>query len=431
MPASLSISFITLGCPKNEVDSDRMRALVAGSAYHLADDLKDADIVVLNTCGFITDAVEESVATALELADWRDARAGRYLIVAGCMVSRYGNDLADAMGEADGFVPVADEPMLLSVIERLTGIAPGVTGGPVRAASNVSEYLQVADGCHRACAYCTIPAIRGPYRSRPLQELVHEADQLVSAGAKELVLIGQDTSSWGRDFEGSDDIVTVIKALAETSGLEWLRLMYVQPDTVTPQLVDAMSSLDPVRHYLDIPLQHASSAVLRAMKRGGSAESFLGLIEQLRTAMPDISLRSTFIAGFPGESDADLDLLLDFIEAADLDYVGVFPFSPEEGTAAADLPGQVAEEERFERASRVRAAADEVSTARASRRIGTVLDVLSEGLDPEGFPLGRWSGQAPEVDGYVMLDRDVEAGRIVPVRIVETYGYDLEGEVTT
>ncbi|MBW6468544.1 MAG: 30S ribosomal protein S12 methylthiotransferase RimO [Coriobacteriia bacterium] len=425
-----AIAFITLGCPKNEVDSDRMRASVVASEYRFAADLDDADVVVLNTCGFITDAVEESVGAALELAEWRDERPGRRLVVAGCMVSRYGDDLAAAMPEVDAFVPVTDEPALLGVLQHLTGVSPGAAAPPgTRTGGGVSEYLQVSDGCFRACAYCTIPVIRGPYRSRSLEALTSEATGLLSAGARELVLIGQDTSSWGRDLADSRDITDVLRALAPLDGLAWLRLMYVQPDTITRQLIETMATLEPVRHYLDMPLQHASARVLRDMYRSGSGDSFLGLIERLRDAMPDIVLRSTFIAGYPGESEAEFEELLDFIGQAGLDYVGIFPYSPEEGTDAAGLPGQIPEAERFERANRVREVADEVSIARTARLIGTTLDVLSEGEDPDGVSIGRWSGQAPEVDGYVMLDRPVEPGRIAAVRIDTSYGYDLEGEV--
>jgi ribosomal protein S12 methylthiotransferase len=430
MTSNPAIAFLTLGCPKNEVDSDRMRAAVLASDYRLADDLDDADVVVLNTCGFITDAVEESVGAALDLAQWRDAREGRHLVVAGCMVSRYGDELAAAMPEADAFVSVADESALLGVLERVTGKSPGAAvPGVSRTGGNVSEYLQVSDGCFRSCAYCTIPLIRGPYRSRTFEKLTDEAALLLGTGTRELVLIGQDTSSWGRDLDDSRDIADLIHAIAPLEGLAWLRLMYVQPDTVTTRLIEAMAAVEPVRHYLDMPLQHASGRVLRDMQRSGSGETFLELIGSLRVAMPDIVLRSTFIAGYPGETEDDLDVLLDFIAEAGLDYAGVFPYSPEEGTAAARLPGQISDDERFERANRVREAADTVSIARAASLVGRTLDVLSEGPDCEGFAVGRWSGQAPEVDGYVILDRSVEAGRIVPVRICDTYGYDLEGEV--
>ena len=429
MAPTPAIAFFTLGCPKNEVDSDRMRASVLASDYRLAADMDDADVVVLNTCGFITDAVEESVGAALDLAQWRDERPGRRLVVAGCMVSRYGDDLAAAMPEADALIRVADEPTLLGVLERLTGASPGAVRPDLRTGGGVSEYLQVSDGCFRSCAYCTIPLIRGPYRSRPLEELTAEASLLLSAGARELVLIGQDTSSWGRDLDTSGDITDVLRAIAPLEGLAWLRLMYVQPDTITAGLIESMVTLEPVRHYLDMPLQHTSARILRAMHRSGSAETFLELITRLRDAMPDIVLRSTFIAGYPGETEEDLDELLDFIAEAGLDYVGILPYSPEEGTAAAILPDQVSDTERFERSSRVREAADTVSIARAARLVGTTLDVLSEGEDLDGIAVGRWSGQAPEVDGYVMLDRTIKAGSIVPVRVENAYGYDLEGEV--
>ncbi len=429
MAETPAIAFLTLGCPKNEVDSDRMRGHVLSSSFRIAEDLDDADVVVLNTCGFITDAVEESVSVALDLAEWRDQRPGRHLVLAGCMVSRYQDELAEALPEADALIPVADQPTLLAVLERLTETSSGTTATPSRTGGGVSEYLQVADGCFRTCAYCTIPVIRGPYRSRPLAELTDEASFLVSAGARELVLIGQDTSSWGRDIDGSDDVSDLVHALAATPDLSWLRLMYVQPDTITPRLIETMATVEPVRHYLDMPLQHVSPRLLRSMQRSGSGESFLALIARLREAMPDIALRSTFIAGYPGETEDDLDELLDFIAQASLDYVGVFPYSPEEGTAAASLPEQISDAERFDRANRVRDVADCVSVTRATRLVGSTLDVLSEGTDAEGFSLGRWSGQAPEVDGYVMLDRSVAAGSIVPVRIDTTCGYDLEGEV--
>ncbi len=423
------ITFITLGCPKNEVDSERMRALVGSSAYRVVDSLDDADVVVLNTCGFIIAAVEEAVGVALDLAEWRDAVPDRRLVVAGCMVSRYGADLAEAMPEADAFLPVAEEPSLLEVIERLTGKPHRHTAGPMRLDSRPSAYLQVSDGCFRSCAYCTIPTIRGPYRSRPLPELVGEARLLTSRGARELVLIGQDISSWGREFDTPDTLTDVVRAIAATPELRWLRLMYVQPDGITDELLATMADVSHVCHYLDVPLQHASTPVLRAMNRGGSAEEFLALIDRIRAHMPDAVLRTSLIAGYPGETEADVEELLDFIEHSSLDYVGVFPFSPEEGTAAAALPDQVPEPERLARAQRVRDAADSVGFERADARAGRELEVLSEGVDEDGVGVGRWRGQAPEVDGIVTLDTLVNAGTFVTCRVTEAHGYDLMGEV--
>lgn len=430
---------MTLGCPKNEVDSDRMSATVLAAGLELARGLDDADAVVLNTCGFIREAAEEAISVALDLAGWRDAAPGRKLVVAGCLVSRYGDDLAASLTEADAFLPVADESRIAALIGTLTGsdlsAAParareGATPGAVRMPSaGPSAYLQIADGCFRHCAYCTIPAIRGPYRSRPLEELVSEARFLVETGAREIVLVGQDTSAWGRDLPDDETLANVVRAVAREAKPDWLRVMYVQPDGVSDELLAAMAETPQVSHYLDIPLQHASQRVLRAMNRSGSGERFLGMLDRIRAAMPDIALRTSLIAGFPGETRADVDELIAFLEAARFDYAGVFEYSPEEGTAAATMPGLPARRTRVARAQRVRDAADRVGTTLAAARVGTTLEVLSEGLDEEGAPVGRWRGQAPEVDGIVLLDREVPQGAIVTARIVDALGYDLEAEV--
>lgn len=430
------ITFLTLGCPKNEVDTDRMRAAVASSAYSLVDDAEDADILVVNTCSFIEAATEESVSVVLEAAsEWGPAREGRRLVVAGCMPSRYGADLAAAMPEVDAFVPVADEGALLDVVERLTGIpahdgaADAHSACPPRTSSGPSAYLQVSDGCHRSCAYCTIPAIRGPYRSRPLGDIVAEAEALVGLGAREIVLIGQDITAYGRDLEGSGTLADVVKAVASVDGVRWLRLMYAQPDGVTEELLAAMASHDNVCHYLDMPLQHASKRVLRAMKRRGDAAAYLELIDRIRTAMPDVVLRTTLIAGFPGETSSDVRELHRFLEAARFDYVGVFAYSPEEGTAAAVMTGQIPMRTRRARAQRLRDLADAMGFEKAAEHVGDTLEVLVEGIDEdEGMVVGRWRGQAPEIDGLVMLDSGAP-GDLLSATIAESLGYDLEGEV--
>ncbi len=430
MTSPLAVAFITLGCPKNEVDSDRMAAAVLSSAYHLVEEIDEADVVVLNTCGFISDAVEESIDVAFELATWRDAREGRRLVVAGCMVSRYGDDLATAMPEADAFVPVAGEAGLLAVLDTLTGQRHAhAEAGASRTVSGPSAYLQVSDGCFRTCAYCTIPAIRGPYRSRTLDEIEAEARFLVEFGAVEIVLIGQDTSAWGRDLAGDETIADVLRAVAAVPDVLWVRLMYVQPDGITDELLRTMAALPQVLPYLDMPLQHVSRDVLRAMHRTGSPTEFRLLITRIRDVMPGAVLRSTFIAGYPGETVDDHDELLGFLADADIDYAGVFPYSPEEGTAALALPGQLPFEERVARANRVREAADQAGFQRAASLVGTSLDILAEGVDDEGVTLGRWWGQAPEIDGLVALDLPTSPGTVVCARIVEAYGYDLEGEI--
>jgi ribosomal protein S12 methylthiotransferase len=426
------VAFVTLGCPKNEVDSDRMAASLA-SSFELVADLDQADAVVVNTCAFIQEATEESIAVVLDVAgEWKSADASRVLVVTGCMPSRYGEGLAESLPEVDAFVPVTGEEALADVLARLTGTsaAPsGVHTASTRLVPGPSAYLQVSDGCHRACTYCIIPTIRGPYRSRAASEIVAEARSLVAAGAKELVLIGQDISSWGHDLADRPVLADLIRELASVPGLSWLRLMYVQPDEITPELLDAMTSSPKVCRYLDMPLQHASKDVLRRMGRRGDAAEYLRLIGVIRDLLPGVTLRTTLIAGFPGETREDSRKLLDFVKKSKLDYVGVFPYSQEEGTVAAEMPDQVPRRTRVARAQRIRDAADEIGFARVAGLIGETLEVLVEGVDEDGTTFGRHRGQAPEIDGLVFLDAAAAPGTIVTARIVDTMGYDLVGEV--
>ena len=439
------IYFLTLGCPKNEVDSDRMMASVAASSYALAEEPDDADIVVVNTCSFIQEATEESIAAILEVAsDWLPVREDRKLVVTGCLPSRYGRDLVEAMPEVAAFVPVTDEAGILDVVERLTGVPAHAAAGLTRAAdsttatcpprttSGPSAYLQISDGCHRRCSYCTIPAIRGSYRSRASADIVEEARLLVSNGVREITLIGQDISSYGRDLSSDGgrrpNLADVVRTVARVDGLSWLRLMYVQPDGVTEELLEVMATEPAVCHYLDMPLQHASERVLRRMHRSGSAEEYLSLIERVRAAMPDVALRTSLIAGFPGEDRSDIAVLEQFLTEARIDYAGVFAYSPEEGTPAASMPDVPARSTRSRRANRLRELADRIGFEKAAEHIGDVLEVLVEGVDEEGTLVGRWRGQAPEVDGLVMLDRG-RPGEFVSARVVDALGYDLEAEV--
>lgn len=415
-----------------------MRAAVAASAYRLVDDHEHADVVIVNTCSFITEATEESISVVLELAsDWLPQSDSRKVVVAGCMPSRYGGDLATELPEVAAFVPVDREGAVLEVLEQVTGVpahagaavASGVELRALRTVTGPSAYLQVSDGCHRDCAYCTIPSIRGPYRSRPLVDIVAEAAELCAAGAKEIVLIGQDITAYGHDLDVTDTIADVVEAVAAVPGVEWLRLMYAQPDGVTDELLKAMADNANVCRYLDMPLQHASKRVLRAMKRSGDAQKFLGLIGRIREFMPDVVLRTTLIAGFPGETRSDVNVVQRFLEDARFDYVGVFPYSREEGTAAAKMEEQVPLRTRRARAQRLRDLADRIGFEKAAAHVGRTIDVLVEGLDEDtGMVVGRWSGQAPDIDGVVWLDRGVP-GELVSAVIVDSICYDLEGEV--
>lgn len=425
MPATPSIAFVTLGCPKNEVDSDRMAASVASSAYRLVTDAADADVVVLNTCSFIQAATEESIAEAFELInEWRPGKSGRKVVIAGCMVSRYGTELAEALPEADGFLPVADEGALTTLLEELLGIPARAVAGAGRTTPGSTAYLKVSEGCDRRCTYCIIPAIRGAFVSAPVDAIVAEAQALVDAGARELVLVGQDIASYGHDAAESVDLAGLVRRLDTLQGDYRLRLMYVQPDGVTDELLQVMASATHVCHYLDIPLQHAAGPVLAAMGRTGDARAHLALVERIRAAMPDVTLRTTMIAGFPGETAGYFAELESFLLEAAFDFVGVFSYSAEEGTPAALMADQVPVDVRAERAQRLRDIADATGFARAARLVGTTQRVLVEG-EEEGELVGRTCGQAPEIDGMTVLEVPAEIGSFVDVRVTEVLGYDL------
>lgn len=424
-----SIAFVTLGCPKNEVDSDRMAALAEASAFRVVSDVGDADVVVLNTCSFIQAATEESIDEAFALiTEWRPARQGRKVIVSGCMVSRYGTELEDTMPEPDAFLPVADEASLVAVLDRLLDrSSPSASHvAPLRTVPGLTAYLKVSEGCDRRCAYCTIPSIRGPFVSTPVAELLDEARFLISNGARELVLVGQDIASYGRDLGVGEDLASLVSGLDSLAGDFRIRLMYVQPDGITDELLRTVAVSRHVCHYLDIPLQHASADVLRAMHRSGDAQSHLALLARIRGILPDISLRTTVIAGFPGETREQAAELETFLQDAGFDYVGVFAYSPEEGTVAGEMADQIDDETRAERAQRLREIADTVGFARAALQIGTVQRVLVE-AEEEGELVGRTCGQAPEVDGMTIIEPEAPLGAFVDVRIIDSVGYELVG----
>jgi ribosomal protein S12 methylthiotransferase len=408
-----------------------MTATLEHAGFVVTDDTDAADVVVVNTCAFIEDAVEESIEIVMELArDWKAGSDERRLVVAGCMPSRYGTDLEEALHEADAFVPVAEEGRLAEVVAEVTGapFVPAETTTTVRSHTpdGATAYLSVSDGCDRACTFCTIPLIRGPFRSVPAETLLEEASGLVRNGARELVLVGQDTSAY-RD--GATRLPQLVRRLGSLQALDWLRVMYVQPDGVTDELLDAMAATPVVCHYLDVPIQHVAEDVLRRMGRGGGETRFLDMLERTRAAMSDVSLRTTLIAGFPGEREEDVDRLVAFLREARFDHAGVFVYSPEEGTPAAALDGLLPYDERLARAQAVRDAADEAGAEAAASRVGTTVEVLVE-EEEDGAAVGRWRGQAPEVDGAVLLDGSAPPGSMVDARIVDSVGPYLVGEVT-
>jgi ribosomal protein S12 methylthiotransferase len=420
---------VTLGCPKNEADSDAMAGALGG-AFRIAETPDEADVLVVNTCAFIRSAVEEAIDEVLAAARWKAARPGRRLVVAGCLPSRYGDDLASELPEVDAFVPVADESGIVDVVAGLTGIdaRQAASVAAVRAVPVPTAYLKISDGCDRRCSYCTIPAIRGRYRSRPRGEVLAEAADLVRAGVREIVLVGQDTSRWGSDLGDGETLPDLVASIAAIDGDFRVRLMYLQPDGVTDRLLETIASHERVCRYLDVPIQHASRSVLRAMGRRGDTGSLLRLVERVRAYLPEVTLRTTVMVGFPGETRTDVDELSRFLTAAQFDYVGVFAYSREEGTEAASLPGQVPARTKRARAQRVRDRADAIGAERASRWVGRTVRVLVEG-EEEGLAAGRTEAQAPEIDGLTLFPGDARPGTFVTVRIVDSHGYDLYGEV--
>lgn len=428
------VCFITLGCAKNEADTAAMERRAVAAGYRLEDDPERADAIVVNTCSFIQSATEESIEAVLDAAGLpRVAAGGTRLVVAGCMPARYGDELAAELPEAAAFVPCSREDDIVAVldglfgVERAVGEAPADEGAAARPAGTFG-YVKISDGCDRWCSYCAIPLIRGRYHSFPFEQVRADVARLVDAGVREVDLIAQDTGRWGADFDEPRDLAWLVDALAREFPDTWLRVMYLQPEGVTDELLAVMGRHANVCSYLDIPLQHVCEPVLRAMNRRGSRASFEALVGRIRAALPDVTLRTTLIAGFPGEDDEQFEELLDFVAEGLFDYVGVFAYSREEGTAAFDLPGQVDEDEKAERAQRLRDAADAASAPLIAARVGRVAEVLVEGAEEDGQLFGRAQCQAPDVDGVTYLDAG-EPGQVVAARIVDTLLYEMEGEV--
>ena len=433
------IALINLGCPKNLVDAEVMLGHLRAQGYDLTADASDADVVVVNTCGFLQASAQESVNTLLEAAERKGNGRLRAVVAAGCMTQRFGQDAADALPEVDGFLGVGQAHRLPELVSRVlggeraaitTGPAAGFEGYGLRYQSTPSwtAYVKVSEGCDRNCAFCVIPKIRGEMVSRSVEAIAREVELLVAQGTREIVLIGQDPTRYGVD-RGSHRMVELLHRLNEVRDLRWIRVMYLFPDRHVTPVLQAVAELPRVAKYVDMPFQHASRAVLRRMNRPGSAQEYLALLANLRKACPDVTVRSTFIVGFPGETDAEFAELCEFVEAAELDYMAAFRYSREENTTAHDLPEQVAARTIRERYQRLMALQQPITHRRLGRWIGREIEVLVEEVS-EGSATGRAQGQAPEVDGEVRLRLDALAGEVRPgdfvlarVRDVETYDF--------
>lgn len=430
----------SLGCPKNLVDSEMMLGLVAREGGEVVLDPGAADVVVVNTCGFIDAAKRESIEAILELARGKASNPGQRLVVTGCLVQRYGSDLQRELPEVDAFLGTGDFTRLPEVMRgprRPTAdayggaahVLPDLAIPRVRTGQFFSAYLKVSEGCDHACSFCIIPKIRGRHESRSLDSVVAEARSLVADGAVELNLIAQDLTAYGRDLRDGTNLAALLRALGGVQGLRWTRLLYNYPRYVTNELLETIATQEHVCKYVDIPLQHIADRMLRRMRRERDGAAVRALLERIRRTIPGVAIRTSFIVGFPGETEADFAELLEFVSSAQFERVGVFEYSQEEGTAAATLPGQVPEAEKRARRDALMRAQAVVSAAANARLVGTRQPVLVCGTDEKGRPYGRLPTQAPEIDGVVFLRGEAPAGSIVPVRIQAAGTYDLRAEV--
>ncbi|SBO44791.1 30S ribosomal protein S12 methylthiotransferase RimO [Cyanobium sp. NIES-981] len=436
-----TIAFAHLGCEKNRVDTEHMLGLLAEAGYGVSADEGEASVVVVNTCSFIQDAREESVRTLVELAE-----QGKELIIAGCLAQHFQEELLESLPEAKAIVGTGDYQHIVSVLEKVeagervnqVSATPTFVGDEhlprYRTTSEAVAYLKVAEGCDYRCAFCIIPRLRGDQRSRPIESIVAEARQLAAQGVKELVLISQITTNYGLDLYGKPQLAELLRALAEVE-IPWIRVHYAYPTGLTSEVLAAYREVPNVVPYLDLPLQHSHPDVLRAMNRPWQANVTGGLLQRIREQLPDAVLRTTFIVGFPGETEEHFQHLLDFVAEQRFDHVGVFTFSPEDGTPAADLPDAVAPEVAASRKDRLMALQQPIAAARNQAWVGRIVDVLIEQENPAtGEMLGRCSRFAPEVDGEVRVNPGpgglcAAPGTMVPVRLTAADTYDLIGEV--
>ena len=432
-----TVGLVSLGCSKNRVDSEMLLGQLREKGYQIVDDPKEAEIIIVNTCGFIQSAKEESIDTLLEMAEYKQTGRLKLLLATGCLAQRYGEELKEALGEADGFMGVADYKRIFEVIdeaqkgERPLAIGEGdrfYKSDRVLTTPPYSAYVKISDGCDNRCTYCAIPLIRGRYRSRPYDDIVEECRDLAKKGVTEVTLIAQDTSRYRIDFEGNPLLLKNLLAdVSAIEGIHWVRVLYCYPDTVNDELLDAIASLPKCAKYLDLPLQHINDRLLRAMNRRGDSQMIKRLLAGCRQR--GIIVRTTMIVGFPGETEEEFEELLEFVKETRFDRLGAFAYSPEENTPAAAMPDQIDEAVKQERLDRLMTLQQEISAEVMQARVGETGEVLVEGFR-HGRYYGRSLMEAPEVDGKVLFtsQKKLRPGEYVTVHITGASEYDLNGE---
>jgi len=445
------VYLVSLGCDKNRVDGEVMIGTLRLAGYDVVNSPNDAEAIIINTCGFISDAVQESVSLIFELAEYKKAGKCRALVIVGCMAERYKAEIAEKIPEADAFIGVRDYDNIAKILtslsveplanERGQGDSVPLQGQRpenfvrllARSDSEIPHiaYVKVAEGCDNHCTYCTIPAIRGPFRSRPMEDIVAECTALVGAGARELVLVAQDTARYGTDIYGGKKLPELLREIAAHSGADWIRLMYVYPEQITPQLITAMSEIPQVCKYIDMPIQHSEDEILSAMGRRGGRTELERLIRVLRDRIPGIAIRTTLMVGFPGETEEIFEGLYDFAEEHRFDRLGVFPYSQEEGTKAAEMPDQIDMDTKQMRLGRLMELQQQIHFENQGDFVGKTLPVMVDSQDG-GIYTGRTQYDTYESDCVVKFaaDKKLLPGQIVNVKITAADGYDLSGELS-
>ena len=442
-PGTRTVGMLSLGCPKNLVDGEVMLGRLQDRGYRLVADAKQADVIVVNTCAFIDRAKQESVDAILEMAREKETGRAKRLVVTGCLTQRYDAELRREIPEIDATLGTGQvEDIVRAVSGEATSLGEAGTGLPTWVYDHTAPrvlttppwlaYVKISEGCDYTCSFCIIPTLRGRHRSRGVEDVVAEANALAARGVREIVLVAQDSTRYGLDHGVRDGLAYLLRRLGRIDGLRWIRVMYAYPATLTDPILDAMASEEKVVKYVDIPLQHASEAVLRRMKRPTGRGSLLGMVERIRDRVPGVAIRTSFIVGFPGETEADFETLLDFVRAGRFDNVGVFTYSDEEGTASYDLAGRVSARVKESRQRRLMALQKRISAQKNRARVGERVEVLVEGAHAESDLLlrGRLATQAPEIDGQVILnDGTAEAGEFVTCEVTETHPYDLVARI--
>ena len=447
----LTVGFIALGCPKNVVDSERMLAEIAQTDMLIVSEPDQADVVIINTCAFIEPAIDESLAAIQEAISWKNNKKHnvKKVIVAGCLSQRMQNDLFDqaqgidaivGLGARDNIAEIIQESFnsnkLIQFIDQPENHAESINDDRTRLLINSGHwaYLRISEGCNRRCSFCTIPSIRGPFRSKPPEMIISEAQELVDNGIVELNIIAQDTTYYGRDLKIKSGLVSLLNQLETIEPLNWIRLMYLYPTGIDDELIDTIVKSKKIVPYLDIPVQHINDTILKAMNRPDSKSQILKLIEKLRAAIPDIVLRTTVIVGFPGETEEQFDELLDFVDWAQFDALGCFKYYPESGTEAAEMPNQVPEDVKQQRVEQVMLRQQEIVFSKNENRIGEKITCLIDSVESKHNAIGRFSGQAPDIDSICFIKSKkkkakLQPGQFVDVKVIDFHDYDLVTEL--